>query len=480
MPPPPKPPELFDRTREWASLAACLDRAGPDLYLVLGRRRAGKSYLLTRFVRAAGGVFYQATKRTEREQLLALSRVLGEHFDDAALRRGIAFPDWEDLFRYVVDRAGGAPFVLVLDEFPYLAEAAPALPSILQELWDHALPATRLKLVLSGSHVSAMKRLTEADQPLFGRRTGRVDVRPFDYYDAARFVPAWAARDKLRLYAAFGGLPGHLALVRPDEPFEANVARHVLDPASRLYDEAAHAFDAFVADAGVHYSIVEAVASGERKWSKIANRVGKQTSALQRPLEWLLDMEVVERAAPITEYPNPNPKRVLYGVTDPYLQFWHAFVADVRARGLATLAEPEEVWARYVAPRFEEYVGAAFEEACRQFVARSRHAALPFRPVQVGRWWSADSAEEVDVVALDGEGGLLVGECKWGPVGSRELDTLKRRAALVAAELPRVTSLTRALFSAGGLEAGEVAGRIEAGEALYFPIEELYAARDEG
>lgn len=56
-------------------------------------------------------------------------------------------------------------------------------------------------------------------------------------------------------------------------------------------------------DAGVHYSVVEAIAQGERRWSRIASRVGKQTSALVRPLEWFLDMEVVERVAPVTEYP---------------------------------------------------------------------------------------------------------------------------------------------------------------------------------
>ena len=76
---------------------------------------------------------YQATNRTETEQLAALSRIIGTHFDDAALLRGVALPDWESLFQYLTDRAAGAPLLLVLDEFPYLAAAAPALPSIIQE-----------------------------------------------------------------------------------------------------------------------------------------------------------------------------------------------------------------------------------------------------------------------------------------------------------------------------------------------------------
>ena len=209
-----KPGDLIDRDREWAQLTRAAEEPGPELALVLGRRRAGKSFLLTRFVEAAGGVYYQATKQTEREQLQSVSRALGERFGDAALKR-VALADWDDVLGYVVEQAAGAPFVFVLDEFPFLVDAAPALPSILQSWWDHRLAETRVTLVLSGSHVTAMKRLVEHDQPLYGRRTARLDVRPFDAFDAARFVTEWDARDKVRLYAVFGGLPGHLALVDP-------------------------------------------------------------------------------------------------------------------------------------------------------------------------------------------------------------------------------------------------------------------------
>jgi uncharacterized protein len=471
----PRPADLLDRDRDWARLVEAFRAPGPGLLLVIGRRRAGKSYLLTRFAHATGGAYYQATRKTEREQLLDVSRVLGERFNDAALRR-IALPGWDDVFEYVVERAAGEPLVLILDEFPYLADAAPALPSIVQTWWDHRLQDTRVTLILSGSHVTAMKRLVEADQPLYGRRTGRLDVRPFDYLDAARFAPAWSPQDKLRLYAVFGGLPGHLALVNPDRTLAENASRHLLDSSGRLHDEAAHVFDAFLSDAAVHYSIVEAIASGERRWSRIASRVGKQTSALQRPLEWLLDMEVIERVAPVTEYPRPNPKRTLYRLADPYLTFWYRFVSDIKGRGLAAMADSGSLWERLVAPQLDErHVAHVFEEACRQFVARGTHPALPFRPTEVGSWWSSDSSEEVDVVALDGQGGLLVGECKWGTVDSRDLDRLLRRGALVAAEAGDARHVTPVLFSAGaGGLAGDVAARVEAGEAVHVSIEMLY------
>lgn len=469
-----KPDDIFDREAAWAELADCFGSPRPELAIVIGRRRAGKSFLLTRFADASNSIYFQATKRTEREQVAALTRVIGDHFGDPALRYVGALP-WEDLFEYLVERAAGKPLMLVLDEFPYLADAAPALPSIVQHAWDHGFAGSRIKLVLSGSHVSAMKRLTEADQPLFGRRTRQIQVRSFTYADAACFAPAYSPADRMQLYGIFGGLPGQLSVVDPELSLGDNVARHVLTPGARLYEEGAHVFDAFVPDAGVHYSVVEAIAAGETRWNKISNRVGKNTASLKRPLDWLLDMEVVRREAPITEYPNPGPKTIRYRVMDPYLVFWYQFILDLRARGFPELRSAPDLWRSEVQPRLDRHMGPVFEEACRAFVARGSHPALPFKPVQAGAWWTEDGQEEVDVVAVGPAGEVLVGECKWGTVSSSDLDTLVRRGALVAAQLQRTGPITFALFSGRGLQDAVVKKRVSAGEALHFPIDELYA-----
>lgn len=199
-----KPDDVLDREDEWDRLSALAESDGPELCILLGRRRAGKSFLLTRLVAACNGIYYQATRQTEKEQLGTLSRIVGERFDDPAFRR-LAFESWEHLFEYVIRKAGDDPLLMVFDEFPYLADAAPALPSIMQRLWDHTLVDTRLKPVLAGSHVTAMRRLTRADQPLYGRRTSRIEFLPFSYADAARFVPGYDAMDKIRLYGIFSG-----------------------------------------------------------------------------------------------------------------------------------------------------------------------------------------------------------------------------------------------------------------------------------
>lgn len=469
-----KPSELLDRDAEWRMLEGIWNRPRPDLVFVVGRRRVGKSFLLSRFARQVGGIYYQATRRTEAEQLAALTRVVGAHFQDPALERGVAFPSWEDLFEYVTGRAAGEPFLLVLDEFPYLSAAAPALTSIVQSLWDHTWSESRVKLVLSGSYISAMNQMEQVDQPLYGRRTAKMIVNPFGFADAALFIPRYDVRDQLIAYGLFGHLPGHLALLDPDQPLRENVAVSLLSPGGRLVDDAQHMLDAFASDAHVHYSIIEAIAGGEQTWSGITKRVGRSGGALQRPLQWLEEMQVIARIVPVSEKNPQRSKRVLYRIIDPYVAFWHRTVVRLVNAGSLGLVEPARLWEEVVVPGLDDYMGGVFEEVCRDFVRRTDR--LPFRPLRVGEWWDADSQNQVDVVSIGSRSELLVGECKWGRVTAGHLGTLQARAAMVAAELPGTSRIHFALFTGRDEADDEVRRAAQEGSVLLFSAEDLKSA----
>lgn len=57
-----KPPDIFDRDREWSALArfATDDQRGATLGVVSGRRRQGKTYLLEALTKQAGGFYFGA------------------------------------------------------------------------------------------------------------------------------------------------------------------------------------------------------------------------------------------------------------------------------------------------------------------------------------------------------------------------------------------------------------------------------------
>ena len=483
--------DLVDRTREWDTLQRCAASDRPELVRVMGRRRVGKSFLLARFVDRHDGIYYQATRRSEADQLRALSQCVGQRHGDEGLQRGAAFADWESLLHYLAARARREPILLVIDEFPYLADVAPALPSILQSAWDHEFVHGNITVVLCGSFISSMKRLTGGDQPLHGRRTAQLMVRPFGHDEAAEFARGWSPRDRLRAHAVFGGLPGQLALIEAKDTLEDNVVRHVIDPRGRLFDEASHVLDAFLREATVHYAIVDAIAGGNHTWSRIASRVGKDSASLSRPLKWLQDMSIVETVAPVSRRRKPSPKLVRYRLADPYLRFWHRYIAPLQVDGTAELVDATTIWRTMIEPHLDGLMGEVFEDACRRFVARQAQVnpdqrLLPFTPIQVGAWWDGGGDHEIDVVAVGSDGELLLGECKWGSVDRHDLQQLESHLDAALRSLPTARTVHLALFTGdermemadktgetGSMDPG-LQERVASGDVLLFGLGDVF------
>lgn len=467
-----RPDDVIDRDREWARLGALLSDGKPHLSFVTGRRRVGKSYLLARFTRECNGIYYQATRQTEADQLAQLSREIGERFD-SAMKYGAAFPSWEDLLRYLLERAEREPVVVVLDEFPYLSSAAPAVTSIIQKVWDHQWQDRPLKLILSGSYITVMRQLEEADQPLFGRRTAKIVFAPFAAWDVKHFAPGYSVRDQLIAYGIFGNLPGNLALLDPDRSPAGNAAALLLEPTGRLVDEAKHMLDTFLGEADVHYSVLNAIAQGEHTWSGITKRIGKGSASVSRPLQWLEEMDVIMRVVPVTEADPARSKRTLYRLADPYASFWYRFVAPLGRSGSIGIVEADSLWSEKIEPHLNDYMGPIFEQICRDYVRRP--GVLPFQPYRVGEWWDSTSENQVDVVALGGSGELLVGEAKWGGVTREDLSRLRRRGLMLAVEIGDVSRIYHVLFSAGGSVDADVSREAQDGHVIVITGSDIVA-----
>lgn len=466
-----KPASIIDREAEWRELASLCRSDRPELIFVLGRRRAGKSFLLSQFASAANGLYYQASSRTEHEQLLNLSQTIGRTFSEPALARGVAFPSWQALFDDLTERAAARPLVAVIDEFPYLASAAPGITSLIQRHWDHAWSRVPIKLILSGSHTTAMRRLETGDQPLYGRRTARVQFMPFSFREVPAFLPGSSARDQLRAYGMFGGLPGNLALLDPQADLATNAARVLLRPSGRLHDDAQHMLDAFLPSAEVHYSIIEAIARGERVWSRITSRVGRDGGSLLRPAQWLQEMGIIRRITPFTESNGATSKRALYEIADPYVTFWHRYIAPLVSSGGTMSADSALLWRKMIEPKLDDYMGEVFETVCREFVASG--GVSRFKPIRTGRWWDATAENEIDIVASDHAGRMLVGECKWGPVDIRDLEKLRQRAAAMAREKKSLPSFRHVLFSGRVPTDPSLRREIENGRVAWYGLSEL-------
>ncbi len=419
------------RGRELDAVREEFSRPVPSLVIVFGRRRIGKSTLLREAARGRAEVYYQATKLDSAISLGQFQEQITNALGADPRADGIA--DWLGTFRFLVRvaEARSPGLVVTLDEFPYLVEADPALPSVIQQFWDSGYPSRgNLKLVLCGSAVAQMQDLLAERNPLYGRKTLSLDVGPLPLREAAEFFPNWSDEDRVTAYAIFGGIPYYLEMCDPERSLWDNVHDLLLTRTGRLVDEPGLILGSEVKDPRRHASILLAVASGCTTLGEIAGRVKEAngSSGLTTYIERLASLRLLRREHSIDATPRERDSR--YVVSDPFLAFWHRFVQP----SLSAIARDfgREVLVRRIRPAMGEYMGLAFEEICREYVRNFLQELTGVPAHEVGGLWGrADFDIDVAGSALDGS--ALFGECKWTaqPVTSGVLRLLRERVSTV-------------------------------------------------
>jgi uncharacterized protein len=410
---------------------------------IYGRRRVGKSELILRFLAKRKGIYFLGKRAPAamqiREFLEESAAVLGE-----PLLASLSTDSWKVAIDAVVSR-WHAPEKLVLcfDEFQWIVEQSPELPSVLQEFWDLRWKnAPKVMLILCGSYVGFMEReVLGKKSPLFGRRTAQIKLRPFDYREAALFHPSYSLVDRARTYFICGGIPLYLRSFSPRRSVESNIAEAILTEFAPLRYEADFLLREELREVSVYYSILVAMAQGARTAAEISLRTGIDDRALQYYFKHLLELGYIARRYPLTGKA-PVARHVHYELDDPLLRFWFRFVYP-NTSFIAQMG-PTRTLTDRIRPTLDAYFGHSFERLCRE--------ALPFlynregisASFQVGEYW--DKNVQIDVVGLRDDGITDLGECKWGKISSAPALVAELQSKIARYPNPRGATIGRRLF----------------------------------
>jgi len=465
---------FVNRKRELRSLNDRHAGARAELFVLYGRRRTGKSALLREWCRDKAHVYFLASQVREPDNLDQFREALLEARPDPLLA-SMRFTSWDVALTYIAQVARNERFVVVLDEFPYLCQDNPALPSILQRWWDTVGKETQVFLVLCGSHVGFMESEVLAERsPLYGRRTGQARLEPLCPWDAGLFFPDYPARDRLVAYGLLGGIPAYLERFDPQRDIRTNACREMLDPHGFLFDEVQFLLRTELTQISTYLSLLKAVAGGATRLSEMASRAGIPANVAAKYVGILRDMGLLQREMPATEIHPEKSKRGLYRVQDPFVAFWCRFILPHQS--LIQAGQGETVWQEFILPQLDTYLGGVFEAVCRQYVMHGGAALGTLVPRYVGRWWSGDT--EIDLLAEMSDAGrrvLLAGECKWwkSPVGSNVVEDLRRKVRNLPDDWRNSTRLL--LCSASGFTP-DVTAIAERDGLLLLDVETLMGA----
>lgn len=402
------------RENELEQLASAYKSKKFEMVVVYGRRRVGKTTLLTHFAQNKRALYYTAQQQSDHDNLADFSREIARHF---SLPADLVFGSWESAFGFLSERAGEEDLLFIFDEFPYAAEANKSLASILQIAIDHGFTRTNACIVLCGSDQGFMEsEVLGAKSPLHGRRTMQLRVRPFDYLTTARMLEHVSDEDAFKYYACVGGIPYYLAQIDQKLGFDENISRLFFSSSGFLYEEPMLLLRQELRSPSLYNSILRAMGSGANKQNEISDRSGIETTAVNKYLKTLVRLDIVERVVPFGENPETS-KKSLYRFSDGCYDFWYTFVMPVVGdieEGLGSVA----VQAAF-GQRLDTYLGKRFERVCLEWMRRqSLKGALPIAASGFGSWWGANplthAQDDIDVVAADRSSKeAIIGECKY-------------------------------------------------------------------
>jgi AAA+ ATPase superfamily predicted ATPase len=466
---------LFDRENELQELDFLIHEPGAHFLSVSGRRRLGKTTLLVEWARRSGlpTIYWVASRVSTTQLLCSFSQaVYRQAHPDVPTDSTFSYPSWEMAFHQVADLAQDGRLVLILDEFPYAVEVDPALPSILQNLWDHTLKQTQIYLVICGSHVGMMERLHAHQAPLFGRITGHLRLGPMPFSATGDFLPSYSLDRRVAVYAMLGGVPAYLERFDDGVSLADNVRRHLLRPTGMFRTDPQYLLHDEVQQPHNYLAVLLAIAAGNHTQREIAKTAGLEhvTSYLGRLQKLYFVRREVPVTVPVTRH--STSRRGRYDLADPYLRFYYRFIHP--NQHLLEQGLHDWLWT-LIGEQLPPYVGLyAFEALCREWIlARARVGDLSFVPERVGSHWSSDA--QVDVVAINWrQRSILLGEAKWTrePLRRPTVRDLVDKAPKVVPEGAKGWTVHYAFFSRSGFTPA-AAAEAQSVEALLIDLDTL-------
>ncbi len=423
--------QFIDRESEMETLQNEYNRNGSSLVIMYGRRRVGKTTLISEFIKDKPALFFLASEESEAQNRNAFKDKAAD-FLESELLKNADIKNWEVIFKTIADTSFDSKPVIVIDEFQYIGKSNPAFPSIFQRIWEETLKDKPVMVILCGSLISMMKSQTLSyNSPLYGRSTAQIRLKqiPFRYYQ--EFFPGKNRRELIEMYSVTGGVPKYIELFSETDDIYKSIQRCVLNRSGYLYDEPHFLLQQEVTEIGSYFSIIKAIAAGNSKLSAISTVLEIKSTGLTKYLKTLIDLDILEREVPVTEENPEKSKKGLYRIKDNYIRFWFAFVYP-------NMSFIESGNSRIVMNKIRKglisgHTAFVYEDVCRERMwDLNAEDCWPFHFSKIGRWW--DGKNEIDIAAIDPEEkNLILGECKFWqePVGINIFRELEQKSGSV-------------------------------------------------
>ncbi len=421
--------KFYDRQSEIAALQdienSSIETA--QMTMMIGRRRVGKTTLLKNAFKATPVLYFFAAKKNE---ILLCEEFTQEINDKLDIPIG-SFDSFAALFRAIMQLSQRVNFTLIIDEFQEFRNINPSVFSDMQNIWDSAQNTGKINLVLCGSIYSMMKRIFEnSKEPLFGRATVRMTVKPFDIATIKEilsdYYQKYTNEDLLAFYMITGGVAKYIEQLVNQKAFTKKaILDTVFSEGSFFLDEGRNVLiDEFGKDYGNYFSILSLIASSKTDRGQIESVLNMDVGGYLDRLE--KEYNIIKRTRPFGAKEGSRSNK--YKIEDNFLNFWFRFIYKYRsAVEIGNLDYVRDIVER----DYETYSGIILEKYFRTTIIEAKEYS------DIQSYWNSKGENEIDIVAInETERRLVFREVKRNPKRI-SLNVLKDKAKDIVSKYPK-------------------------------------------
>jgi uncharacterized protein len=373
---------IVGRDKEIERLQEIYESTEPQFLAIYGRRRVGKTYLISEFFKNRG-IYFEITGMKEgstAEQLFQFAYEFSRQFNEG---ERISPPaNWAQalnvLHEAIEKVEKGRKIILFFDEVPWLASPRSKFLNALEHFWNRYLSRNKnVIMIICGSSASwVIRNIINNKGGLHGRVTRKMRLLPFTLLETEAYLRSrhieLDRKQIIDIYMAIGGIPKYLSYVERGKSAAQIINAICFSLNGGLYDEFNNLYSSLFENYEHHVAIVKVLSKATQGLTKneLLDRVKLSSGgSSSRMIEELID------AGFLIYVPSFNKKKAggIYRLIDEYSLFYLTWMAENSKIGLEGV--DSGFWVKkYGTSKWTAWSGCAFESLCLKHIEKIKQA----------------------------------------------------------------------------------------------------------
>lgn len=463
--------KIIGRENEQEILKRALASNHAEFIALFGRRRVGKSFLVTQYFSGKNCIFFYITgikNGSYKKQLRQFTNIISDVFYNGAELK--LKNNWLDTFEMLTSSIKKTPndkkIVIFMDEFPWMVTRRSGLLEAVDYYWNRFwVHDRRIKLIICGSSASwIINNIINNQGGLHNRITYQINLDVFNLKETKSYLHKSGIklndRQITQIYMVTGGVPFYLSKIEKGISAAQVIEKLAFSKNCILLNEFDNLFSSLFYSYNEYIKTIRMIAKHRYGvgQEELLTTLGKSKAGMGG----LRILDDLEKAGFIISFkPHFHKKKgIYYKVIDEYISFYLNWIEPIKNTLLVRSLE-QDYWEKqqYLA-KWHSWAGYAFEALCYKHLPQIRKA-LHLNSSSIPNTWryaprKGEKGAQIDLLFDRSDESITICEIKYSnqpfAIDKQYYNNLLNKIEVFKKITRTTKQIFTALISANGLK----------------------------